>query len=71
MTIDLTEEQKRIVDLAVASGAYQNPDEVIRTALALLYEDIQDGTIADARAKEPRFSLEDVEAEFRALGKIT
>jgi putative addiction module CopG family antidote len=70
MTIELTDEQKRMVDLAVASGAYQNPDEVIRTALALLYEDIEDGIIADARANEPRFSLEEVEAELRALGKI-
>jgi Arc/MetJ-type ribon-helix-helix transcriptional regulator len=70
MTIELTDEQKRIVELAVASGAYESPDEVIRTALALLYEDIEDGIIADARDKEPRFSLAEVEAELRALGKI-
>ena len=70
MTIELTEEQKRMIDLAVASGVYHNPDEVIATALAMLYEDIEDGIISDARAGEPRFSLDEVEAELRSLGKI-
>lgn len=65
MTIELTDEQKRMIDLAVASGAYRNPDEVIRTALAMLSEDIEDGIISDARAGEPRFSLDEVEAELR------
>jgi len=49
MTIELTDEQKRMVDLAVASGAYHSSDEVIGTALAMLYEDIEDGIISDAR----------------------
>jgi len=40
MTIELTKEQERMVDLAVASGAYRNSDEVIGAALAMLYEDI-------------------------------
>jgi Arc/MetJ-type ribon-helix-helix transcriptional regulator len=53
MTIELTDEQKRMVDLAVASGAYHDPEEVIGTALAMLYEDIEDGIISDARAGEP------------------
>jgi len=70
MTIELTDEQKRMIDLAVASGAYHDPHEVIGTALAMLYEDIEDGTISDARAGEPRFSLDEVEAELRSLGKI-
>jgi Arc/MetJ-type ribon-helix-helix transcriptional regulator len=70
MTIELTDEQKRIIDLAVASGAYRDPHEVIRTALAMLCEDIEDGIVSDARAGEPRFSLDEVEAELRALGKI-
>jgi Arc/MetJ-type ribon-helix-helix transcriptional regulator len=70
MTIELTDEQKRMIDLAVASGAYHDPDEVIGTALAMLYEDIEDGIISDARAAEPRFSLDEVEAELRSLGKI-
>ena len=70
MTIELPDKQKRMIDLAVASGAYHDPDEVIGTALAMLYEDIEDGIISDARATEPRFSLDEVEAELRALGKI-
>ena len=70
MTIELTDEQKRMIDLAVASGAYGNPHEVIGTALAMLCEDLEDGIISDARAGEPRFSLDEVEAELRALGKI-
>ena len=71
MTIELTTVQQRMIDLAVASGAYHNSDEVIGAALALLYEDIEDGIISDARAEEPRFSMDEVEAELRALGKIT
>jgi Arc/MetJ-type ribon-helix-helix transcriptional regulator len=70
MTIELTKEQERMVDLAVASGAYRSSDEVIGAALAMLYEDIEDGVVSDARAEEPRFSLDEVEAELRALGKI-
>ncbi len=71
MLIELTNVQQRMIDLAVASGAYHSSDEVIGAALALLYEDIEDGIISDARAGEPRFSLDEVEAELRALGKIT
>jgi Arc/MetJ-type ribon-helix-helix transcriptional regulator len=70
MTIELTKEQQRMIDLAVASGAYHSSDEVIDAALAMLHEDIEDGNISDARAGEPRFTLDEVEAELRALGKI-
>lgn len=70
MTIELTKEQERMIDLAVASGAYHSSDEVIEAALALLYEDLEDGIVSDARAAEPRFSLAEVEAELRSLGKI-
>jgi Arc/MetJ-type ribon-helix-helix transcriptional regulator len=70
MTIELTKEQQRMVDLAVASGAYRSSDEVVGAALAMLYEDIEDGVVSDARAGEPRFTLDEVEAELRALGKI-
>lgn len=71
MTIELTTVQQRMIDLAIASDAYHNSDEAIGAALALLYEDIEDGIISDARAEEPRFSMDEVEAELRALGKIT
>jgi Arc/MetJ-type ribon-helix-helix transcriptional regulator len=70
MTIELTKEQERMVDLAVASGAYRSYDEVVGAALAMLYEDIEDGVVSDAREEEPRFTLDEVEAELRALGKI-
>lgn len=70
MTIELTEEQRRMIDLAVTSGGYRSSGEVINAALAMLCEDIEDGTVSDARAREPRFSLDEVEAELRALGKL-
>jgi Arc/MetJ-type ribon-helix-helix transcriptional regulator len=70
MTIEITAEQQRIIDLAIASGAFRTPDDVVGTALAMLFEEIEDGIVSDARAGEPRFSLDEVEAELRALGKI-
>jgi putative addiction module CopG family antidote len=70
MTIELTKEQQRMVDVAVASGAYHSSDEVIGAALAMLYQDIEDEIISNAREGEPRFSLDDVESELRRLGKI-
>ena len=70
MMIKLTEQQRRMVDLAVASGAYRSSDEVIGAALAMLYEDIEDGIVSEARAREPGVSLDEVEAELRALGRI-
>lgn len=55
MTIELTDEQKRIVNLAVNSGGYHNPSKVIGTA---------------SSAAEPRYRFDEVEAELRALRKI-
>ena len=59
-----------MIDLAVASGAFQSPGDVIGAALAMLYEEIEDGIISETRTHEPRFTLDEVEAELRALGKI-
>jgi Arc/MetJ-type ribon-helix-helix transcriptional regulator len=70
MTIEITDEQQRMIDLAIASGAFRTPGDVIGTALAMLFEEIEDGIVSDARASEPRFTLEEVEAELGALGKI-
>jgi Arc/MetJ-type ribon-helix-helix transcriptional regulator len=70
MTIEITDEQQRMIDLAIASGAFRTPGDVIGTALAMLFEEIEDGIVSDARASEPRFTLEEVEAELKALGKI-
>jgi Arc/MetJ-type ribon-helix-helix transcriptional regulator len=70
MAIEITKEQQRMIDLAIASGAFRSPDDLIGTALAMLFEEIEDGIISDARGGEPRFTLDEVEAELRALGKI-
>jgi Arc/MetJ-type ribon-helix-helix transcriptional regulator len=70
MVIDLKPDQQRVIDLAIQSGAYRNPDEVIATALSMLAEDIEDGSVSEARSHEPRFTLAEVEAELRALGKV-
>jgi hypothetical protein len=36
----------------------------------MLFEEIEDGIVSDARAGEPRFTFDEVEAELRTLGKI-
>ena len=70
LTIEFKPEQQRVIVLAIQSGAYHNSDEVIATALSMLSEDIEDGAVSEARSLEPRFTLAEVEAELRALGKI-
>jgi antitoxin ParD1/3/4 len=40
MTIDLKPEQQRVIELAVQSGAYQNPDEVLDQALEIIREQL-------------------------------
>ena len=40
MAIDLKPEQQRVMDLAVESGAYQSPDEVIDQAFAIIREQL-------------------------------
>ena len=40
MTIDLKPEQQRLIDLAVQSGAYRNPDEVLERAFELIREQL-------------------------------
>jgi len=44
VTIDLKPEQQRLIDLAVQSGAYQNPGEVLDQAFEIIREqlDLQD-----------------------------
>ena len=36
MTIELSAEQQRVIDLAIQSGAYRDSDEVIAEALTML-----------------------------------
>ena len=40
MTIDLKPEQQRVLDLAVRSGAYRNPGEVLDQALEIIREQL-------------------------------
>jgi Arc/MetJ-type ribon-helix-helix transcriptional regulator len=70
MTIGLKPEQQRVIYQAIQSGAYHNTDAVIETALSMLAEDVEDGAVSEARSDEPRFTLAEVEAELRALGKL-
>jgi Arc/MetJ-type ribon-helix-helix transcriptional regulator len=70
MTIELKPEHQRMIDRAIQSGAYHDPDEVIATALSMLAEDIEDGAVSEARSHEARYTLAEVEAELRALGKL-
>ena len=40
MVIDLKPEQQRVIDLAVESGAYQNPGEVLDQAFEIIREQL-------------------------------
>jgi Arc/MetJ-type ribon-helix-helix transcriptional regulator len=40
MTINLKPEQQRVIDLAVRSGAYQNPSEVLDQAFETIREQL-------------------------------
>jgi Arc/MetJ-type ribon-helix-helix transcriptional regulator len=40
MSIDLKPEQQRVIGLAVGSGAYQNPDEVLDQAFEIIREQL-------------------------------
>lgn len=40
MSIDLKPEQQRVIDLAVRSGAYQNPGEVLDQAFQIIREQL-------------------------------
>ena len=41
MAIDLKPEQQRVIDLAVQSGAYKNPGDVLDQAFAIIREQLQ------------------------------
>ncbi|HMC60469.1 MAG TPA: hypothetical protein VKJ01_14865 [Candidatus Solibacter sp.] len=41
MPIDLKPEQQRVIDLAIRSGAYRNPDEVLDQAFEIIREQLQ------------------------------
>ena len=52
MAIDLKPEQQRVIDLAVGSGAYQNPDEVLDQAFEIIREqlDLEDWMLEQREA---------------------
>ncbi len=52
MTIDLKPEQQRVIDLAVESGAYRNPGEVIDQAFEIIREqlDLEDWMLGQREA---------------------
>jgi putative addiction module CopG family antidote len=70
MTIELNPNLERMIARAIESGAYKDSNEVIRAALEMLAEDIEDVEVSKAREGEPRVLLEEVEGELRALGKL-
>jgi Arc/MetJ-type ribon-helix-helix transcriptional regulator len=41
VAIDLKPEQQRVIDLAIRSGAYRNPDEVLDQAFEIIREQLQ------------------------------
>jgi Arc/MetJ-type ribon-helix-helix transcriptional regulator len=52
MVIDLKPEQQRVIDLAVGSGAYQNPAEVVEQAFDIIREqlDLEDWMVEHREA---------------------
>ena len=70
MTIELTSENQRLIERVIHSGAYGDPQDVINAALEALAEDVEDVAATQAREQEPRFTLDEVEEELRALGKL-
>jgi antitoxin ParD1/3/4 len=48
VTIELKPEQQRVIDLAVRSGAYENPDEVLAQAIEIIRDqlDLEDWMVA-------------------------
>jgi len=70
MTIELKPEHERVIERAIYLGAYHDSNEVASAALEMLAEDLDDVAVSNAREHELRSTLEEVEAELRALGKL-
>jgi Arc/MetJ-type ribon-helix-helix transcriptional regulator len=81
MKIDLKPEQQRVIDLAVRSGAYQNPSEVLDQAFEIIREqlDLEDWMLAQRNeiaahiatgfAQSERGELTDADAAVEILRK--
>jgi Arc/MetJ-type ribon-helix-helix transcriptional regulator len=65
MTIDLKPEQQRVIDLAVRSGAYRNPGEVLDQAFAIIREqlDFEDSMLEEREAVATHIKTGFVQAE--------
>ena len=70
MTIHLNRDRQHAIDLAMRSGAYRDPAEVIGWELSMSAEDLEDGAVSEYCSRESRFSLAEVESELRSLGKL-
>ena len=79
MLIDLKPEQQRVIDLAIGSGAYENPAEVVEQAFEIIREqlDLEDwmlehreaitAHIANGFAQAERGELKDGEVAIQTL----
>ncbi len=69
MTIDLKPEQQYVIDLAVRSGAYQNPAEVLDQALEIIREqlDLEDWMIEQRDAVSSQIETGFAQAELGEL----
>lgn len=65
MTINLKPEQQRVIDLAVRSGAYRDPSEVLDQALAIIREqlDLEDWMVEQREAVAAHIELGFAQAE--------
>ena len=64
-TIDLKPEQQRVIDLAVTSGAYQSPGEVLDQAFEIIREqlDLQDWMFEQREAIAAQIEIGFAQAE--------
>jgi Arc/MetJ-type ribon-helix-helix transcriptional regulator len=65
MTIDLKPEQQRVIDLAVRSGAYKNPGEVLDQAFEIIREqlDLEDWMLVQREAVVAHIAVGFAQAE--------
>ena len=65
MTIDLKPEQQRVIDLAVRSGAYQNPGEVLDQAFEIIREqlDLEDWMVEERDSVASQIAVGFAQAE--------
>jgi antitoxin ParD1/3/4 len=82
MTVELKPEQQRVIDLAIQSGGFRDPEEVIDQALEIIREQLEsqewmsaqrddvERKIAAGFAQSERGELTDGEAALARLRKL-